>query len=821
LIEAAEAQWRDVEPAIFGTLLERALDAQERHKLGAHFTPRAYVERLVIPTLIEPLRKEWDDAYAVAALLHAEGRAADAVATVRRFHERLCQIRVLDPACGSGNFLYVALELMKRLEGEVLNALREFGERQLVLPEATIDPHQFLGIEVNPRAAAITDLVLWIGYLQWHFRTRGNQFPAEPIIRKFHNIECRDAVLAWDSIEPVVDDRGQPVTRWDGRTTKPHPVTGEEVPDESARVRELRYVNPHKAEWPPADYIIGNPPYIGARRIRSSLGDPYVESLRTANPDVPETADLVMYWWHKAAQSVGRGESQRFGFITTNSIVQSYSRLVLDQHLTSDKPIAIRFAIADHPWVDAADGAAVRVAMTVGVNATSASGPCQLGHVLGESEANCVVEYTIVPRIGSRLTDEASNEAVVPLRANDRMCYQGIVPAGDGFKLTTNDLESLGFDELRLPGVIRRYIIGRDLVQRPQTRLIIDFFGFSAEQARQQFPSLYQWLYDRVWPERQHNNRAAYRDKWWIFAEPRPALREALVGLKRFIATPYTAKFRPFIFTDAMTLPDAMAYAVVSDDAFVLGILSSAVHRTWALNSGGTLEDRPRYNSKNTFLPFPFPESDAATRKRICELALQLDSHRKRQQELHADLTVTGMYIGLAKLRAGEALSRSEQVIHEQGLISVLRQIHDDLDAAVFDAYGWQHDLSDEQMLERLVALNHERAAEEERGLIRWLRPEFQNAGTPRPAPTLDLTDDGAEVIKTKATKPKKAPWPASLPERIRVVRDSLYQFARPATSDEVASRFIRAQKSTVAELLDTLVAVGQARRTTDSRYAP
>ncbi len=282
LIEAASADWTAVEPAIFGTLLERALDPVERHKLGAHFTPRAYVERLVLPTIIEPLREEWDSIYAAAIQLDEESRRADeeaesmkegkpkqaklkeAVAKraevqklIRDFHGHLCEVRVLDPACGSGNFLYVSLELMKRLEGEVLNALRAFGDYKL--PGIGIDPHQFLGIEINPRAAGIAELVLWIGFLQWHYRTRDMIDPPEPILKAYHNIECRDAVLAWDSIEPVFDTDGSPVTRWDGRTTKTHPVTGEQVPDESARVQELKYINPRKAEWPEADFIVGKP----------------------------------------------------------------------------------------------------------------------------------------------------------------------------------------------------------------------------------------------------------------------------------------------------------------------------------------------------------------------------------------------------------------------------------------------------------------------------------------------------------------------------------------------------------------------------------
>ncbi len=298
LIEASRADWRDVEPAIFGTLLERALNPIERHRLGAHYTPRAYVERLVLPTVVEPLRAEWDATKAAAVTLDRQGKTQEAAAEVQRYHRRLCEVRVLDPACGSGNFLYVTLEHLKRLEGEVLNALDRLGHEQAALEMAgfTVDPHQLLGLEVNPRAAAIAELVLWIGYLQWHFRTRGRVAPPEPIIKNFHNIECRDAVLAYDRTEPVLDAQGRPVTRWDGRTLKKHPVTGEDVPDETARVPLLSYVNPRPAEWPQADFIVGNPPYIGVRRLRTTVSDDYVKALVKAYPEVPETSDYVMYW---------------------------------------------------------------------------------------------------------------------------------------------------------------------------------------------------------------------------------------------------------------------------------------------------------------------------------------------------------------------------------------------------------------------------------------------------------------------------------------------------------------------------------------------
>ena len=304
LLDAARADWRHVEPAIFGTLLERALDPLERHQLGAHYTPRAYVERLVMPTVIEPLREDWAVAQAIALQHDRDGKRDKAVAELRAFHRRLCQVRVLDPACGSGNFLYVTLEHLKRLEGEVLNALEALGETQglLELAGVTVDPHQMLGLETNPRAARVAEAVLWIGYLQWHFRTHGRVNPPEPVLRDFHNIECRDAVLAWDRIEHVTDERGIPVTRWDGRTMKTHPVTGEPVPDETACVLLEKYVNPRKAEWPTTDFVVGNPPFIGKQNIRPALGDAYVEALRAVWADVPDSADYVMYWWHHAAE---------------------------------------------------------------------------------------------------------------------------------------------------------------------------------------------------------------------------------------------------------------------------------------------------------------------------------------------------------------------------------------------------------------------------------------------------------------------------------------------------------------------------------------
>ncbi|MCB9949969.1 MAG: class I SAM-dependent DNA methyltransferase [Planctomycetaceae bacterium] len=824
LIESAEAKWNDVEPAIFGTLLERALDPVERHKLGAHYTPRAYVERLVMPTIIEPLREEWDTVYATATALVEADKKSDAIEAVRNFHQKLCDTTVLDPACGSGNFLYVSLELMKRLEGEVLNALKDLGDRQQVL--ITIDPHQFLGIEVNPRAAAITDLVLWIGYLQWHIRTRGKEPIKEPIIRKFHNVECRDAVLAWDAIEDVFDDAGQPVTRWDGRTTKPHPVTCEEVPDETARVQEKRYINPRKAEWPQADYIVGNPPFIGTAMMRNALGDGYTKTIRQTYRELPESCDYVMYWWHNAAEIVRDSKAKQFGFIATNSLRQTFNRRVVEPHLKAKNPLSLVFAVPDHPWVDSAVGAAVRISMTVGIAGQVNGDLCEVIEEVEHGEAGAKVELNHLEGvILSNLRIGADVGSAESLLANSVLSNRGMQLIGAGFIVSRDDASKLGLGRNpSVASVIREYRNGRDLTSSPRDVLVIDLFGLSANEVRQQFPEIFQWVMERVKPERDQNNRASYRDNWWIFGEPRKAFRPALVGLSRYIATVETSKHRFFVFLDKSILPDNKLVNIALDDACDLGVLSSRIHVTWALAAGSRLGvgNDPVYVKTACFEQFPFPDPDEATKQRIRDLGEQLDAHRKRQQELHAELTMTGMYNVLEKLRSGEALTKKEQTIHEQGLVSVLKQIHDDLDAAVFDAYGWPHDLSDEDILQRLVDLNHERAAEEAQGKIRWLRPEFQNPDGEQKTqkPLLDAT--AAKAPKTtpaKATTTTKQPWPKTLPERIQSVREALTTLGTPATAKDLATQFKGARATTVEELLETLVTVGQANVTDDGRY--
>jgi hypothetical protein len=895
LLRAAKADWRHVEPAIFGTLLERALSPDERHKLGAHYTPRAYVERLVLPTVIEPLREEWDAAKAAALVQLAEAEQARAENfdtgklrsnaerlkqynielrkardIVLDFHKRLCAVRVLDPACGSGNFLYVTLEHLKRLEGEVLLALDEMGlsrlgvteqtgidmevERAINTEAETVDPHNLLGIELNPRAAAIAEVVLWIGYLQWHFRTRGDVSPPQPVIRDFRNIECRDAVLAYDDAKYITDERGVPLTRWDGKTMKPSAVTGEDVPDDSARVSLERYINPRKAAWPAADFVVGNPPFIGNKRMRIALGDGYVEALRGAWNDVPDSADFVMYWWHHAAQLTRRGRVERFGFITTNSIRQAFNRRVLEQHLSDKKqPLSLVFAIPDHPWVDTADGAAVRIAMTAGAAGSTIASrrDVESESELPDGESSVVLRE----KLGVMFADLSVGADVSSSRAllaNSKISSRGVIPHGENFILSPDQAASLGLGrDAAISRYIRPYRNGKDLTQRTRGVFAIYLHGLDLVSLRSRFPEMYQWLHDRVKPERDQSKDRQFREEWWLPGRARPDLIGLIESGRRYVATVQTSKHRFFTFLDSNILPDDKLIAIALEDAKCLGILSSQVHSIWALASGATLEDRPVYNKSTCFDCFPFPNCLSDSEDRLRTLAENLDNHRKRQQAAHSDLTLTGMYNVLEKLRSGETLMPKERTIHEQGLVSVLRQIHDELDAAVLDAYGWSDLLPllrvahgneaevrphppsapspasggreevkrafEEAILERLVALNAERAAEEARGLVRWLRPEFQNPPS-KAAPRQDemeaTVDDEAETESTHvAVASKPLPWPRDVVDQVRAVAEVLAASPIALDAEMIATRFTARGpwKKRLPQLLQMLVAVGRA----------
>jgi len=800
LLVAAGKDWRKVEPAIFGTLLEQVLTAADRAKLGAHYTPRAYVERLVEATMLDVLRPEWDavrararavldqspptsgEGLGVGPVSLSERALADrphpsaaarllpspegeglkgAITLVTAFHARLGELRVLDPACGTGNFLYVAMEQLLRLEGEV----RQFAAGLGAELAPAVHPNQFLGLELNPRAAVIAELVLWIGWLRYRLANTPEAI-GEPVLPTLTNINLGshggyDAVVA--------------------RTE-----TGE--PDAA---------NPRRPVWPEADFIIGNPPFIGGKDVRERLGGDYAETLWRANPRVPKSADFVMHWWDRAADILTRPDTRlrRFGFVTTNSITQVFSRRVIAGWLYNSSPergggpfapsangggaaalaavdatngattalraappppaeeaggppprageelgkLHLTFAIADHPWTRVTkDAAAVRIAMTV---AEAGRGPDGGGGRLVTIVRERAID-TDAPELGVAVTHGTINadlstgtdvSKVVPLRANEGLCSPGVKLHGAGFIVTPAQAKALGLGTR--PGLeahIRDYRNGRDLLQRPRGVLVIDLFGLSEAEVMDRFPEVYQHLLTTVRVDRETQvaksptaDAKAYLKTWWIFGKPRTELRPALVGLPRYIATTETSKHRIFQFVDGSVLADNMAVVAAADDPVLLGVLSSRMHVAWMLDRGGTLEDRPRYSKSLVFDPFPFPAATEAQRAAIGGIAERLDATRRTALDETPSLTMTGLYNLVAAIRGG-TLAAPDEAAAVKARARIVAKLHDDLDAAVAAAYGWNWPLAPAEIVARLVALNAERAAEEAAGLIRWLRPDYQ-----------------------------------------------------------------------------------------------
>ncbi|MGO8468347.1 class I SAM-dependent DNA methyltransferase [Rhizobium leguminosarum] len=800
LAAAASYDWRDVEPAIFGTFLEQALDPVERRRLGAHYTPRAYVERLVIATVIDPLRAEWAKVLSTAERQKAEGRNLAAINSVQAFHEKLCETRVLDPACGTGNFLYVSLELMKRLEGEVLEALVDLGGQEaLGLESHSVDPHQFLGMELNPRAAAIAELVLWIGHLQWQYRNRGVA-PSEPILRAFKNIQCKDAVLTWD---------GYPALKI---------IDGKES-----------YPNARRPDWPGAEYIVGNPPFVGGKDIRARMGSSYVEALWKAHKHMNESADFVMYWWDRAAEILVKKGTilKRFGFVTTNSISQVFQRRVMETYLSAKKPLSLVMAIPDHPWTKVTrDSAAVRIAMTVAEAGTHD------GLLLDvtvedavETDSPVVLFDEKTGKINSDLTVGADVTSVDGLLANKGVAHQGVIPVGEGFRLTRNEVESYGYSIDCLPSVIKRYLNGRDLVQREERKFIIDFYGMTEPEARTRFPTLFHHVLREVKPQRDLVNRERTRLSYWIYAEPRSKMRAAFEGQSRYIGTTRTAKHKIFQFIDINVLPDTKIVAIADARAVTLGYLSSFVHRIWAFQTGGWLGigNDHTYNHTECFEPFPFPAATETQVQTIGDIAEDLDAHRKRVLEQHPHLTLTALYNVLERLRVGaglDDLNPKERLAFDDGLVLIIKELHDRLDASVAEAYGWSVGLSDAEVLANLVALNKERAKAEKRGVVRWLRPEYQipRFGTEKEkAKQLEADLGGSVVLLQPKTKPA---FPSGDSEQTAFVIDALIESGGIADASALASRFKQGQKArqAIASVLTSLYRLGLVS-TSDGKF--
>ena len=533
LYDAANKDWRNIEPSIFGTLFERALDASKRSQLGAHYTGAADIELVVEPVVMEPLRREWELAQQQVNDHLSDGDDLAARNRLEAFQQRLASVTVLDPACGSGNFLYVALRSLLDLEKRVIDfndalSLSKGWEEMYPL----VRPNQMLGLEINPYAAELARTALWIGYIQWH-HANGIHYRQSPILTPMNTIRQADAILA------------------DGDTANP----------------------PGNPEWPDAEFIIGNPPFLGGKLLRSQLGDEYVDALfGSYRGRVPAEADIVCYWFEKARAMLEKGRTRRVGLLATQGIRGGANRRVLQRIKESGD---IFLAWSDQPWV--LDGAAVHTSI-VGFD--------------DGSEQNRQLDASQVESINANLTGGADLTAAQRLKDNLGIAFMGDTKGGP-FDIP----ESVAIQMLVQPNpdgrdnrdVVRPRANGRDVTTRPSNTWIIDFGVDLPVEQSALYEAPFEYANTHVRLLRLDNKRKIYADNWWLHMEPRPGMRQALQGLNRYIGTPTTAKHRLFVWLSEQVLPDHSLIVIARDDDYTFGVLHSRFHEVWALAMGTQL----------------------------------------------------------------------------------------------------------------------------------------------------------------------------------------------------------------------------------------
>lgn len=755
LASVARMSWSSIDPSILGTLFERGLDPARRHQLGAHYTDAKTIERLISPVVRLPLLQEWEGIkQSIAGLLNQRdilsvrakgipstssnlkarygGVRSQAQRANRQardlqsgFMERLQSFRVLDPACGSGNFLFLALKALKDIEHQVNQDSEQLGlERQLPVT----GPHNVLGIEVNEYAAELARATVWIGELQWR-KEHGYGWKENPILDPLDQIECRDALMDAAGLE---------------------------------------------AAWPRADVVVGNPPFVGDKKMRGELGQQYTERLRSCyRGRLSGGADLVCFWFERARAQLEVGDLTRAGLVATNSIRGGANREVLEKIVKQTK---IFEACSDEAWIN--DGAAVRVSL-IAFGKTPLDG--------------AKLDGISVHSIAADLSDPGSSGEIDltsarSLESNSGACFQGTSKVGP-FEVC----EDLAEEWLQLPNVngasnavvVKPWVNGQDLTRRPSRKWIVDFGDMAEHQARL-FEAPFAYTQKNVLPKRLSNNRPAYARYWWRHAESRSGMRKALSECARFIATPRVSKHRVFVWVDAPTLPDTAVVVVSRSDDVTFGILQSRLHGSWSLRMCTWMGkgNDPRYTPTSCFEKFPFPDGLAPvdTAHRRCEI---LDGGLVVPAGLGPDTRKAAVEIARAA-KALDQLRRTwlnpvEWTDQIEGIVPLglerspfpdrliakpkfkkdvstrtltnlynaypvwLAKAHEQLDLAVAAAYGWQDyspTMSDDEVLRRLLAMN--------------LTQARQQRGPQRELPILGMVNGRPQQTGSAAGKPNQ-----------------------------------------------------------------
>ena len=704
IYRAGRLDWSAIDPSVLGTLFERGLDPDKRSPQGIHYTSREDIETLIEPVVMQPLRRDWAEARRVVENVLATGKKEpserdrekvppeglqgaalrkaryEADLLLRRFWEHLCHVKVLDPACGSGNFLYVTLQKLKDLEKEIIFYAMTKGFSGF---PPLVGPWQLYGIEINPYAFELAQMSVWIGYLQW-IRNNGFGEPEDPVLRPMDSFECKDAILD-------LSDRD----------------------------------NPRMPEWPKVDFIVGNPPFLGGKKMRRRLGDEYVDILFNAwEGRAPAEADLCCYWFEKARRQIEIGLCTRAGLLATQGIRGGANREVLEK---IKKTGEIFFAESDREWI--LEGATVHVSM--------------IGFDNGE-EAVRVLDGVSVEEIFSNLTAGLNVTEARKLPENSGLAFMGDTKGGK-FEAKISEilwmLNEPNPNGLPNSDVIRPWFNVRNLTKVREEILIIDFGLSLSEREASLYEFPFSFVKERIFSARSGNRREAYKRNWWRHVEPRPGMRSGLRGLPRFLVTPTVSKFRLFVWFDAQVLPDHQLIAFTRSDDYLMGLLHSRLHEVWSLSQGTQVREREsgfRYTPTETFETFPFPRLTPDQESAIAAAAKDLDDLRNRwlnppewtrEEVLEFPGSVDGPWAryvhdpdskGIGMVRWPRLVPRDEEAAKKlkQRTLTILYNqrptwldlAHRKLDEAVFAAYGWDPAIPDEEILEKLLALNLERA---------------------------------------------------------------------------------------------------------------
>ena len=602
-LEAASLQdWNKIRPAIFGNLFEGTVNEDERHAYGIHYTSEADIMKIVRPTI----SRYWEEKI----------EAAKNIGELNQLQLELQQYKVLDPACGSGNFLYVAYQELKRIEQLLLSKIyqrRKSKNEQMMMGFVTLK--QFYGMDINPFAVELARVKLMIARKVAidKFNLTENYLPLDSLD---NNIVCQDALFN---------------------------------------------------DWVKADAIIGNPPFLGGKHLRINLGDDYIDKVFNKYSKVKDSVDFCAYWFRVAHENIE--EKGRAGLVATNSISQGKSRVAALDYITQNGG-HIHDAISTQPW---SGDAKVHVSIV---------------NWCKQQPAQYYLDDNQVSQINSSLQTHIDVSIAKTLKANKNKSFQGIIPVGKGFIVTEEEVNTWIKKDAKNQDVLKLFSMGANLAKNPHgkpDRWIIDFNDMSLEDASD-YSLPFEHIKKTVKPERDTNRDEKAKLFWWKFLRCRPAMRKAIKNLSYYFTVPRVSKWAIFIPVSLTWLPGDKSVVIATEDYYILGILTSTVHRSWMNAKKSTLKADIAYTPKSCFETFPFPQNPTSeTVDNIRKIMTQLHDYRTQQMEKKQ--------WGITKLYNAFFDEHS----------SKLYQLHQKLDNAVMEAYQFN---TDDDILEQLLTLN-------------------------------------------------------------------------------------------------------------------